>query len=432
MLPAADGSGGDFLDSRLWAQMLRTCSVQLEACGYAPVWLPLAEETALFSRGLGDSSDVVQKEMYTFTDRGNRSLTLRPEGTAGAARAFVEHRVGQRATGVHRWYYAGPMFRAERPQKGRYRQFYQLGAECFGAPAGLADVDMLCMLQQLCAAWGLRDVQIELNSLGDAASRAAYRDALHAFARPRRAQMCANCQARLEHNVLRLLDCKNAACRAQLAEAPEIGASWTPPAADEFARVQALLQQMEVPFVHRPRLVRGLDYYTGLIFEFVEAPQRGDEVGLGAQSTILGGGRYDRLVEELGGPSTPAVGFSAGLERIALLLCAQQQQQQQQQAQAASCDLLLVPLDVPCQLQALRLAQQLRAVGCKVEVDVMGVNANLKALLRRADRLGHRFALVLGSEEQKSGRGQLKNLRQRRSDEIVLRPEALATALEAP
>jgi histidyl-tRNA synthetase len=411
-----------FLDSRLWAHLLAVADRVLGSYAYAPVYLPIAEDTGLFARGLGESTDVVSKEMYSFEDRGGRPMTLRPEGTAGAVRAFVEH-AHRLAPGPHKWWYAGPMFRAERPQKGRYRQFYQVGAEYLGVDSPLADVEMLQMLHLLCQAWGLPPYLVQINTLGDAPSREAYRAALSTYFAAHQAALCESCQGRLAQNVLRILDCKRPACGSLVEQAPDILDALSEQAAARFAQTQALLTQLEIPSVRNPRLVRGLDYYTGLIFEFVEAAEAG--AGLGSQNTLLGGGRYDGLVQELGGPPTPAVGFSAGLERIALLLA-----QQETQGSLSRVDLLLLPLDSPSQQAALELAAALRRLGpWKVDVDLRAANGKLKQQLRRADRLGHRFALVLGESERQAGEGKFKDLQQRSEQAVRLEAAAIAALL---
>jgi histidyl-tRNA synthetase len=408
---AADG----FLDSAIWTHLFDSAREVFDAYGYAPVWLPTLEETALFARGIGTETDIVSKEMYSLTDRGGRSLTLRPEGTAGAVRAYIEHHLSHHDP-VQKWFYQGPMFRAERPQKGRYRQFYQIGAECFGIAEPAADAELLRMLHALCQRLGLPEVTVRLNTLGDATSRAQYREALGSFLAQHAEGLCASCQGRLQHNPLRVLDCKRPGCQAIVADAPDIMDSLTPEAHRWFARLQTLLADAHIAYVRDPRLVRGLDYYTGAIFEFTTG-------ALGAQDAILGGGRYDGLVETLGGPATAAVGFAAGVERLALLVAQAQQVRR-------GPDLFVVPLDEAATAMALRLGDAVRAAGrWRVEVELGGARA--KSAMRRADKLGARFALVLGSDELAALSGRLKHLGSGEQTDVALEAGAIAQALGA-
>ena len=410
------GAGTAFLSSAVWTQLQAVAEATFRAHGYAQIWLPLVEETALFTRGIGAGTDIVAKEMYSFTDRGNRAISLRPEGTAGAARAYIEHGFGRHEP-LQRWWYMGPMFRAERPQKGRYRQFYQIGAELFGAPEGVADAEMLLLGCALCRALGIEGVQVRLNSLGDASSRIAYREVLLAYLAQHQAALCASCQGRVQSNPLRVLDCKRPSCIALVVDAPDILASLTPTARRGLACVEALLQEAGQPFTRDPRLVRGLDYYTGIIFELTSA-------NLGAQDAILGGGRYDQLVQDLAGPATPAVGFAAGVERLALILAAQ--------ATAPAVvgpALYLAPVDPTAAGLALALAVALREQGLGVMLDVLG--GRLKQQLRRAEKAGAAFVMVLGESELAAGRGRLRRLASGEEVETALTPAAIAAQLAA-
>jgi histidyl-tRNA synthetase len=419
------GASDAFLDSRLWQRIFATAQQVFESYGYGQVWLPTAEETGLFARGIGAGTDIVSKEMYSFVDRGGRSMTLRPEGTAGAVRSYVEHNLG-RTDPVQRWFYTGPMFRAERPQKGRYRQFYQIGAELFGVADVAADAELLMALQDLCGALGLGNLNIRLNTLGDAPSRDAYRAALVAYLEAHQEVLCESCSGRLQHNPLRVLDCKRPGCRAAMQGAPDIADSLTSEAAATFTQVRQLLDKVHVPYTRDPHLVRGLDYYTGVIFEFVEVSDNAEGGGLGSQNTVLGGGRYDNLVQELGGPSTPAVGFSAGVERLALLLS--------QPAQATSPrlgpHLYFAPMDQAALLFALQLAQQTRLLS-SVQVEVDLSLGRLKQQLRRADKLQARHALVIGEQELQSRLGQLKDLSTGQSQPVALTAAALQGLLRS-
>ncbi len=423
MNDALPSAAEPFLDSAVWERILGAAHEVLSGFGFRQVLLPLVEETALFARGIGEATDIVTKEMYSFEDRGGRSLTLRPEGTAGAVRAYVEHNLGK-SDPVQKWWYWGPMFRAERPQKGRYRQFYQIGAELFGTGEPTADAELLALVWRLTQALGLEGISVRINSLGDVDSRGAYREVLRAYLQERGAELCASCQARVATNPLRVLDCKREACRTVAKGAPDILASLSAASAAHFSRVQELLGVVGVPFERDARLVRGLDYYTGTIFELTTS-------ALGAQDAILGGGRYDDLVAELGGPPTPAIGFAAGVERLALLV-AQSGAVAAQRQQAPH--LYIAPMP-QAEARALELADAVRRMGrFRVEVDVTG--ARLKQMMRRADRIGAEVALVLGEDELATGRGNLKRLREglhvgARLETVELSGPAVAKAVES-
>ncbi len=362
--------------------------------GYGEVRTPVVEEAALFSRSIGEETDVVGKEMYVFPDRHGKSLALRPEGTAGAVRAYVEHGVGGQDPLV-RWWYAGPMFRHERPQKGRYRQFHQLGAELFGAAAPEADAELVGLVHELLRRLGLRDVVLQLNSIGDDACRPVYTRSLQEYLRAHAAELCEDCRRRTEKNPLRTLDCKVPGCRAVLAGAPSVQASLCEACRGHFEAVCGHLSALGVPFETNDRLVRGLDYYTRTTFEFLAKGE------LGSQNTVAAGGRYDKLVEQLGGGAVPAVGFAAGIERLVLALGPP--------ADAApGPELFVVPLGEPAKRAALGIAQAARRTGLATEIDVRG--GSVKSQLRRADRAGAAFVVVLGDQELASGRVKLKQM----------------------
>lgn len=406
-------AGEPFLDTAVWRFIVETFGEALDAHGYGRVWLPTVESTALFARGIGEGTDIVGKEMYSFEDRGQRQLTLRPEGTAGAVRAFVEHRL-DRGAETQRWWYFGPMFRAERPQKGRYRQFYQVGAELLGAATPLADAEIVALLHHTTEALGLGgDVALVLNSMGDADSREAFAAVIAEFGRSHGDRWCESCQSRLQTHPLRILDCKRPECKALVADAPAIDSVWSDAARAHMSQVEDILGALGVPFARDHRLVRGLDYYTGLVFEFRTQL-------LGAQDAVLGGGRYDGLVASLGGTSTPAVGFAAGIERLALLLASRREALHAKQVPA----LYLAAMDSGDR-QVLALASALRKLGCApVEVDVAG--GRVKQQMRRADRSGARTALVLGLDEWASKKATLKDLRHGRCCDVSLEPTLLA------
>jgi histidyl-tRNA synthetase len=388
------GAAETFLDTAWWNRIFATAERVLESAGYRRVYLPVVEETALFTRGIGEATDIVSKEMYSFSDRGERQLTLRPEGTAGAARAYVEHNLAA-TDPVQRWWYAGPMYRAERPQKGRYREFYQIGAELFGAASPASDAEMIGLVWALTRALGIDGVTVRLNTLGDPPSRAAYREALQGFLRGRKSELCDSCAERIETNPLRVLDCKRPQCREVVKAAPDIAASLSPEARGHFDAVQQLLEAQRVPYTRDSHLVRGLDYYTGTLFELTTT-------ALGAQDAILGGGRYDNLVQELGGAPTPSIGFAAGVERLALVLS------EKEKAPWSGPHLYIVPMG-GAETKALTLAAETRAEGpWRVEVDVSG--GKLKQQMKRADRSGALLALVLGESELTAGQAKLKDL----------------------
>jgi histidyl-tRNA synthetase len=352
---------------------------------------PIFEDTRVFARSLGDTSDVVTKEMYSFTDRGGDSVTLRPENTAGVCRALVSNGLTQ--SGLPRKvFYAGPMFRYERPQKGRYRQFHQIGAEVLGAAEPLADAEVIAAGWDILVALGIHDgVVLEINTLGDAESRDRYRAALVAYFAQHRHALSADSQMRLEKNPLRILDSKDEGDRALIADAPKMREHLTEEAATFYLAVQQYLRQFRVPFVENDRIVRGLDYYSHTAFEFVTNR-------LGAQGTVMAGGRYNGLVEEMGGPPTPSVGWAAGVERLAMLLGA---------PPPAPRPVAIVPVMESDVLRSIEIAQLLRKEGYACEFAYRG---NLKRRLEKAGKSGARFALIFGGNEELRNTVQLRDL----------------------
>ena len=352
---------------------------------------PIFEDTAVFSRTLGDTSDVVTKEMYTFADRGGDSVTLRPEGTAGVCRALVSNGLTQSLP--QKVFYAGPMFRYERPQKGRYRQFHQIGAELIGPSEPLADAEVIALGWAILQALGVaKDVVLELNTLGDAASRDAYRAALVAYFTERQDELSAESRDRLSRNPLRILDSKDAGDRRLVADAPTIAPSLTPEAAAFYAGLRRHLDSFGVPYVENPRIVRGLDYYNHTAFEFVTT-------ALGAQGTVMGGGRYDGLVQQMGGPAVPAVGWAAGIERLMMLLDA---------APEVPAVVAVVPASPAEEGVAIRVLQVLRMNGSwRAE---MAYRGNMKRRMERANRIGSGYAVIIGADEAAAGQVTIKNL----------------------
>ncbi len=416
VLPTAGADEASF-HSGVWADVLDATRVVFARYGFDEIRTPVVEEAQLFARSLGESTDVVGKEMYTFPERGgDKLLALRPEGTAGAVRAFLEHGLAANDP-VQRWWYFGPMFRHERQQKHRYRQFFQIGAEALGVASPELDVEILALCRDIVLALELPGVELRLNSLGDPPDRAAYVEALRLFLSGREEQLCGECRARLGKNPLRVLDCKNEGCRAQTAEAPASWEALGPAAKEHFERVRAGLDALGVPYVLDKRLVRGLDYYCRTTFELLAT-----SLGSGQQTAVGGGGRYDGLVELLGGPPTPAVGFAMGVERLCAL------RSQLNGLPKACPDLFLAIADDAGRARALPLVQALRNAGRKVEADWRGGKVGKQ--LARADKRGARFSLVLGSAEAASGRGNLKRMRDGRESEVAL--SELAAALVAP
>lgn len=369
---------------------------------YREIRTPIFEQTDLFERGIGEATDVVGKEMYTFKDRGDRSLTLRPENTAGVIRAFIEHHLHAQG-GVQRLWYTGPMFRYERPQAGRQRQFHQLGAELVGSPDPRADAEVIAIATDLLQSLGLKTLRMDLNSVGTIADRQTYREALVAYFTPYKAELDADSQDRLTRNPLRILDSKDERTKAIAQDAPSILDYLSPDSQKHFDRVRQLLADLGISYQLNPRLVRGLDYYTHTAFEIIS-----DD--LGAQSTVCGGGRYDGLVAELGGPDTPAVGWAIGLERLILLL------QQQSQASAA-VDFYLVSRGDRAEAQALKLTQILRQLKFAAELDLSG--SAFGKQFKRADRSGAVACLILGDAEAESETVQIKWLKSGEQEAIA-------------
>ena len=301
-------------ESNRWLEVESSCRRLFESYGYHEIRTPILESTSLFSRGIGDATDIVEKEMYTFEDRKGRSLTMRPEMTASCARAYIQHGIAKREP-VTRWYYIGPMFRYERKQVGRYRQFFQIGVEALGVGEPTIDAEQISMLYRLFTELGMTDLEVVINSVGTAEDRPIYRKVLVDFLTPRASELCPDCQRRLVANPLRVLDCKVSTCKAIVGDAPLIIDHLGDASRCHFEGVKHHLAELSVPVVVNPRLVRGLDYYTGTVFEIMATASE-----LGRQSTVVAGGRYDNLVESLGGPSTPAIGFSIGIERVVISL----------------------------------------------------------------------------------------------------------------
>lgn len=381
-------------EAALWRRVEAEAAKVMELHGFSEVRLPLLEETALFKRSIGEATDIVEKEMYTFEDSGGNTVTLRPEGTASTVRAYVEN--GFAAMGAkERWYYVGPMFRRERPQKGRFRQFHQIGAECFGWSEPGADADTIAMLWSLFASLGLGGrVSLEINSLGCAEDRAAYVGKLVEFLRPREEMLCENCKSRISRNPLRVLDCKAKGCQEATVGAPAPADHLCGECGAHFSDVRAMLDARGVPYAVNPRMVRGLDYYNRTTFELLTGE-------LGAQNAVAAGGRYDGLVEAVGGPAVPALGFAIGVERLVLMLGEESCKREKPFAAF-----------VYRGEEAYRAALSMRALlldrGIRADVDFEA--RSFKAQFRNADSSGAKYAIVLAEDEVASGEATVKTL----------------------
>ena len=384
----------DILPSEIgyWQQVEAITSQILNRALYQEIRTPIFEETALFKRGIGEATDVVGKEMYTFEDRGDRSLTLRPEGTAGVVRSFIEHNLFATG-GVQRLWYKGPMFRYERPQAGRQRQFHQIGVEILGSADPRADGEAIALATDILKALGLKNLTLDLNSVGNGEDRQNYREALINYLTPYKAELDPDSQERLTRNPLRILDSKDKRTKEITLNAPSILDYLGEASRRHFEVVQHLLTDLEIPYRLNPRLVRGLDYYTHTAFEI-------QSEDLGAQATVCGGGRYDGLTSQLGGPETPAVGWAIGMERLILLL------QQLQAAPQATPDFYLISKGEKAEAQSLILAQKLRQAGFIVELDLSG--SAFGKQFKRADRSKAIACLVLGEAEAEAQTVKLK------------------------
>lgn len=377
-------------ETELWSRLEDEARRLFRAYGYCEIRIPLVERTELFSRAAGETSDIVEKQMYTFEDVDGASLTLRPEGTASVVRAYIENGVYGREP-VSKLFYSGAMFRRERPQKGRFRQFYQIGAEVLGRDDPLVDAELLVMLADYFSALGLASAQIEINSLGDATCRPAYREELRRYAQARKAVLCADCNRRLDKNPLRILDCKED--RDNTKDAPVMIDHLCEACSEHFRAVRERLAGESVSVTVNPRMVRGLDYYCRTAFEIVAE-------GLGAQNAIGGGGRYDGLVASLGGPTIAGIGFALGVERLVLAL---------RGAEAASgFDLFIAPLGERAEARAFRLARDLRRSGLRLEIEPG--RKSLKSHMRRAGKLGAAFVLIVGDDELARGTAVLRDM----------------------
>jgi len=385
-------------ESSRWHYIEQSARRVFELNGFGEIRVPIMEKTELFCRSIGDATDIVEKEMYSFTDKGENCITLRPEGTAGVMRAFIEHKLYAQDP-VTKLYYLGPMFRYERPQKGRYRQFHQIGAEITGVSDPLADAQVLNMLVHFFREIGLDEPVLQVNSLGCPECRPSYRSALCDFLDKKQDALCADCKRRMNTNPLRSLDCKVPGCVETTAGAPSVLDHLCGACEQHFVSVKNYLDMSATPYLINSRMVRGLDYYTRTTFEMVTGL-------LGSQSAVAAGGRYDGLISQLGGPAIPGIGFAIGLERVALLLG--------RRDFLVAPDLFIATMGVGERDIAFRLMDGLLKSGVRVELDYEG--KSLKSQMRRADKLKARFCVVLGDNEVKSGTATFKRM----SDAVVV------------
>lgn len=364
--------------------------------GYSEIRTPIFEHTELFQRGIGEGTDVVDKEMYTFTDRGERSITLRPENTASAVRAYLQNKLYAQSNLV-KLFYIGSMFRYDRPQAGRMREFHQFGVEALGEANPAVDAEVILLAMNLLEGLGLKDLELSINSVGCPKCRSKYRTMLQDFFRDKLEDLCEDCRSRFERSPLRILDCKKDSDKPYMADAPKITDCLCEECAEHFAKLKELLTSAGISFTHDPRLVRGLDYYTKTAFEIKYPP-------LGAQSAVAGGGRYDGLIEEMGGNPTPAVGFATGLERLLLALESQNLLPEKNR----SVDAYVVALGEKAQAEGFKLLNSLRQQGLSAAMDFAG--RSMKAQMKQANKLGAKYSVILGEDEIAEGVVMLRSM----------------------
>lgn len=377
-----------------------------EKYGFKEIRTPVFEHTELFQRGVGDTTDVVQKEMYSFDDKGGRNITLRPEGTAGAARSFLENGLCNEAL-PQKVCYLTSCYRYEKPQAGRLREFHQFGVECFGTQSPLADAEIISLAKSIFDNLGVKDISLEINSIGCPTCRAKYHEALKEYFNSRKDELCGTCQDRLERNPMRILDCKSPICSDIANGAPVVLDYLCDECKEHFENVKKYLDAENIEYKINPQIVRGLDYYTKTVFEFVSN-------SIGAQGTVCGGGRYDGLIEELGGQKTPSLGFGMGLERLMLLMDAQNCEF----PEASRPDLFIVALGEKATLKAVEIAKDMRDEGFSCLYDLN--KRSLRAQMKYADKLNAKFNIVLGENEVEEGIAKLKNMDTGEETEIAL------------
>jgi len=391
-------------ESYQWLYLENEIRKIFDRFNFLEIRTPVFEETELFARGVGETTDIVQKEMYTFEDRGGKSMTLRPEMTASVVRAYIQHSLWNKGS-VQKFSYISPMFRQERPQQGRLRQFHQFGVEVLGSPNPIADVEVIALAMEIFSHLGLTGLTLKINSVGCPKCRPKYKEALRDALRGVKDQLCSDCQVRYDTNPLRILDCKNPTCRELTRDVPGIEEYLCEECRTHFDQVKAGLDALSISYEVDKRLVRGLDYYTRTAFEIVSTE-------LGSQDAVCGGGRYDRLVAELGGPDLPGVGFAAGMERLLAIM----KKKGLFLGNPPHPDVYFVSLGENAGISVLRLAQTLRRQGVTCELNLSG--KSLKAQMREANRLNATFAVIIGEDELANERAQVKNLQNGQQESV--------------
>ena len=393
-------------DSYRWQFVEDVMRKESAAYGFKEIRTPVFEHTELFARGVGQTTDVVQKEMYTFDTKGGESVTLRPEGTAGAARAVLEHGLINDSLPIKASYFVS-CYRYEKPQAGRLREFHQFGLECYGTQSPVADAELICAAQSIFDRLGIKQLRLEINSIGCPTCRAEYHKALKEYFCGYKDELCETCNSRLEKNPMRILDCKSPVCSKIAGGAPKITDYLCDECKEHFASVQKYLDAAGVEYTVNPTIVRGLDYYTKTVFEFVTD-------FIGAQGTVCGGGRYDGLIEELGGKHLPSLGFAMGIERLLMLM----DKQGIEIPKPSTCDLYVAVMGESASLKSFEIIKAVRSCGLIAETDVVG--RGLRAQMKYADKIGAKFSMVLGDNEIEQGKAVIKNMSSGEQTEIVL------------
>ena len=393
-------------DSYRWQFVEDVMRKESAAYGFKEIRTPVFEHTELFARGVGQTTDVVQKEMYTFDTKGGESVTLRPEGTAGAARAVLEHGLVNDSLPIKARYFVS-CYRYEKPQAGRLREFHQFGLECYGTQSPVADAELICAAQSIFDRLGIKQLRLEINSIGCPTCRAEYHKALKEYFYGYKDELCETCNSRLEKNPMRILDCKSPVCSKIAQGAPKITDYLCDECKEHFASVQKYLDAAGVEYTVNPTIVRGLDYYTKTVFEFVTD-------FIGAQGTVCGGGRYDGLIEELGGKHLPSLGFAMGIERLLMLM----DKQGIEIPKPSTCDLYVAVMGESASLKSFEIIKAVRSCGLIAETDVVG--RGLRAQMKYADKIGAKFSMVLGDNEIEQGKAVIKNMSSGEQTEIVL------------
>lgn len=393
-------------DSYRWQFVEDVMRKESAAYGFKEIRTPVFEHTELFARGVGQTTDVVQKEMYTFDTKGGESVTLRPEGTAGAARAVLEHGLVNDSLPIKASYFVS-CYRYEKPQAGRLREFHQFGLECYGTQSPVADAELICAAQSIFDRLGIKQLRLEINSIGCPTCRAEYHKALKEYFYGYKDELCETCNSRLEKNPMRILDCKSPVCSKIAGGAPKITDYLCDECKEHFASVQKYLDAAGVEYTVNPTIVRGLDYYTKTVFEFVTD-------FIGAQGTVCGGGRYDGLIEELGGKHLPSLGFAMGIERLLMLM----DKQGIEIPRPSTCDLYVAVMGESASLKSFEIIKAVRSCGLIAETDVVG--RGLRAQMKYADKIGAKFSMVLGDNEIEHGKAVIKNMSSGEQTEIVL------------